>query len=254
MFESSLITAPPVARRAWSLSTAAVVQLLFIGVALLIPLVFIPALPAVVLRRPASPAAPMELIEPPPELRALAPPSGPAAGFSLPRTATRQFTEPRGIPAQIAILFDEPVLDSGYRQQPGSSDFMVPGGIAGPSAGNQIHVAPPAARPAPAKTPPAPEQRVYRVGGAVQSPMLLQEVRPAYPPLARQARIAGTVRLEAVIAKDGMIQSLRLLSGHPLLAPAALDAVRQWRYRPATLNSQPVDVALSIEVTFMLSQ
>ena len=72
-------------------------------------------------------------------------------------------------------------------------------------------------------------------------------------PLARQARIQGLVRLEAVIGEDGAIRELRALSGHPLLVPAALSAVKQWRYRPTLLNGRPVPVITQVEVRFTLS-
>jgi protein TonB len=74
-----------------------------------------------------------------------------------------------------------------------------------------------------------------------------------YPPLARQARIQGTVRLQAIIAKDGTIQSLEVVSGHPLLVQSALDAVRQWRYQPTLLNGEPVEVSTTVDVIFTLS-
>jgi len=77
---------------------------------------------------------------------------------------------------------------------------------------------------------------------------------PVYPPLARQARISGTVRLEAVIALSGVVQSLRVASGHPLLARAALDAVRQWVYQPTLLNGEPVEVLTQIDVNFKLAE
>ena len=78
--------------------------------------------------------------------------------------------------------------------------------------------------------------------------------QPAYPPLARQARVQGTVRVNGVISRDGTVRSLELISGHPLLVNAALAAVRQWLYDPARLNGQPVDVLLVIDVNFTLSQ
>ena len=91
-----------------------------------------------------------------------------------------------------------------------------------------------------------------RVGGDVQAAKLIHQVRPAYPPLAKQARIQGTVRLQAVIARDGSIQNLVLAGGHPLLVPSAMDAVRQWRYRPTTLNGETVEVLTQIDVNFTL--
>ncbi len=78
------------------------------------------------------------------------------------------------------------------------------------------------------------------------------EVAPVYPALARQARISGQVRLEAIIAKNGRIENLQVLSGHPLLVQAALDAVRQWVYRPTLLNGDPVEVVTLIDVNFGL--
>ena len=91
-----------------------------------------------------------------------------------------------------------------------------------------------------------------RVGGQVQPPQLVNKTNPAYPPLARQARIQGTVKLEGVIGKDGTVQELKVVSGHPLLIQAALDAVRNWRYRPTMLNGQPVEVITTIDVNFTL--
>jgi protein TonB len=79
-------------------------------------------------------------------------------------------------------------------------------------------------------------------------------VTPVYPPLARQARIQGTVRFTAVIGKDGTIQNLKLVSGHPLLVPAAGEAVKQWVYKPTLLAGEPVEVLTEIDVNFTLTQ
>ena len=77
-------------------------------------------------------------------------------------------------------------------------------------------------------------------------------MNPVYPPLARQIRVQGAVVMEAVINKEGSIESLRVISGHPLLNQAALDAVKQWRYRPTMLNGEPVEVITTVTVTFSL--
>jgi protein TonB len=82
---------------------------------------------------------------------------------------------------------------------------------------------------------------------------LVHKVLPTYPPLARTARIQGQVVLQAVISKQGVIENLRLLNGHPMLVPAAIDAVRQWRYRPYLLNNEPVEVETQIIVNFSLA-
>jgi protein TonB len=79
---------------------------------------------------------------------------------------------------------------------------------------------------------------------------MISQVRPTYPPLAKQARIQGVVVLEAVIGKDGSIQNLRVITGHPLLIKAAQDAVSQWRYKPTMLNGEPVEVVTTVTVNF----
>jgi protein TonB len=93
-----------------------------------------------------------------------------------------------------------------------------------------------------------------RVGGQVQAANLIKQPKPIYPPLAKQARISGVVRFNALIGKDGTIQNLTLVSGHPLLVPAAQEAVKQWLYKPTLLNGEPVEVATVIDVNFTLNQ
>ena len=92
-----------------------------------------------------------------------------------------------------------------------------------------------------------------RVSSGVAQGLLIHQTKPVYPPLAMQARIQGTVLLQAVVAKDGSVQHLRVVSGHPLLVKAAMDAVKLWRYKPYRLNDQPVEVDTEITVNFTLS-
>jgi protein TonB len=82
---------------------------------------------------------------------------------------------------------------------------------------------------------------------------LVHRVQPEYPTLARQARVQGVVVLRAMISRDGAIENLQVLSGNPLLTPSALNAVRQWRYRPYVLNGEPVEVETEVTVNFILS-
>ena len=82
---------------------------------------------------------------------------------------------------------------------------------------------------------------------------LVYRIQPEYPALARQARVQGTVVLRAVISREGAIENLQVLSGHPLLVKAAMEAVRQWRYRPYVLNGEPVEVETQVTVNFILS-
>jgi TonB family protein len=97
--------------------------------------------------------------------------------------------------------------------------------------------------------PDMPALRI-RQGGAVTAKSLVNKVQPVYPVEARKQGLDGTVRLHAVLARDGSVKSLELVSGHPLLAQSALDAVRQWRYRPTTLNGEAVEVDTVIDVAF----
>jgi len=108
--------------------------------------------------------------------------------------------------------------------------------------------------PRPALPPPPPEVRrgPLKVGSGVMEALLINRVEPRYPPIARVARVSGAVVLSAVIAADGTIQSVHVVSGPPLLMGAALDAVRQWRYKPTLLNGEPVEVQTLITVNFVL--
>jgi protein TonB len=120
------------------------------------------------------------------------------------------------------------------------------GGVIGGVIGGAGSAAPP--------PPPKPTVTRTRVGGAVQAAKLVNKVQPVYPPLARQTRISGTVKLHAIIAKTGQVESLQVISGHPLLVQSALDAVKQWRYQPTLLNGEPVEVDTEIDVIFSLAQ
>jgi protein TonB len=94
-------------------------------------------------------------------------------------------------------------------------------------------------------------QRI-RISQGVTQGMLVHRVQPTYPAIAKAVRIQGNVVLQAVISKNGEIQDLQLVSGHPMLVPAAIEAVKQWRYRPYLLNGQPVEVETTITVIFQL--
>lgn len=91
-----------------------------------------------------------------------------------------------------------------------------------------------------------------RVTQGVSTGLLINKVSPSYPQLARQARIQGTVVLQALIDKNGDVRDLSLVSGHPMLAPAAIEAVKQWKYKPYLLEGQPVAVETQIVVNFQL--
>jgi len=160
-------------------------------------------------------------------------------------------TAPESIPPGIAYV-DEPARPSVALlptvAETGISNLLV-GALSGGS-----EVAMPVAPPPPPLPPPPPIIKADRIrqGGNVQAANLIEQVNPIYPPLARQARIQGVVVMEAVISKEGSIESLRVVTGHPLLNQAALDAVKQWKYRPTLLNGEPVEVITTVTVTFNL--
>jgi protein TonB len=158
---------------------------------------------------------------------------------------------PKTIPKDIAMIKEDEL-------PPPSAGVGVVGGVAGGMAGGQINGvlggiigSVPTAAPPPPPPPKAAMTRI-RVGGNVQAANLIRQVKPIYPALAKQARIQGTVELSAIIGKDGKVQDLKLVHGHPLLVPAALQAVREWEYRPTLLNGEPVEVATTIDVNFTL--
>ena len=91
-----------------------------------------------------------------------------------------------------------------------------------------------------------------RIGGDVQQAKLVKSIPPAYPVLAKRARIEGTVRLQAIISKDGSVQKVEVVSGHAVLAQAAVEAVQQWRYKATELNGEAVEVVTNIDVVFKL--
>ena len=100
--------------------------------------------------------------------------------------------------------------------------------------------------------PPAPGLPV-RIGGEIQSPALLRKVNPAYPDLAVRANVEGVVILEAIVDREGHVESVRVLRSMPLFDRAALDAVRQWQYSPLLLNSKPERFVLTVVLSFRLS-
>ncbi|HEV2350388.1 MAG TPA: TonB family protein [Terriglobia bacterium] len=108
--------------------------------------------------------------------------------------------------------------------------------------------------PPPPVTPHSAKVNRVQIGGRVEEAKLIFHPSPPYPELPKLARIQGTVVLEAIISRDGTIQGLKAISGHPLLIPAALEAVRRWRYQPTLLNGEPVEVVTDITVNFILSE
>lgn len=157
---------------------------------------------------------------------------------------------PTSIPQHIEYVDEPPKPDFVFSSGPAISLLNRSGNRAIETEAPVV--SPPVPPPLPPPPPPIVNASPVRRGGKVQAANLIYEVKPIYPALAKMSRIQGVVVLEAIIGKEGAIDSLRVVSGHPLLTQAALDAVRQWKYRPTLLNSEPVEVITSVTVTFTL--
>jgi len=226
-------------RRGLMTLTSFGLQALALGVLLVLPLLRPMGLPS--LRQLSTPVSLGQPMEEPPSART---PQG--AHNTAPNTAEDiTFRTPSRIPKGVA---------------PDGGDAPPQIGVAGPAISGMGTGDPsgvrnlfesglrpilPAVRPAPNVTP-------IRISHMSEG-NLIYKVQPAYPALARTARIQGAVVLQAVISKQGAIENLKVLTGQPMLVPAAIEAVRQWRYRPYILNDQPVEVETQITVNFSLA-
>ena len=234
-------------RKPWTVAVSFVGQVGLVVLAILVPLVGTDALP----RRfsfvsvPEPPRAPAHhRTQAPTKHTNVAPPQFTPKGLAL----------PAAIPARAAIIEDPdfaPVMGPGVAGGMGSSNGSGNGAIDTLLASRAAPPPPPPPVVRKAAAAPAPPTRI-KLGGVVVKSKLISGPQPAYPPLARQARIEGTVRLEAVISREGTILNLRAISGHPLLIAAALTAVEHWLFRPTSLNGDPVEVATVIDVNFTL--
>jgi protein TonB len=234
-------------RKFFATTTSFIVNCLVVCVMLAVPLMFTEELPKAQLLT--------FLVAPPPP-----PPPPPPAAAAVQRVVRQIETDmlnngalrtPTKIPQKIEMIKEEEAPPP----MPASGGVVggVPGGIPGGQMngviGSVITSSNLAAVP---KFVPVAPQRI-RISAGVTKGMLIHRVEPTYPTLARAARVQGEVLLSAVIDSNGQIQNLQLVSGHPMLVPAAIAAVRQWRYKPYLLNGQPVEVETTITVIFTLS-
>jgi len=224
-------------RRGWTTLTSFGLQAVVIGLLLMIPLLTTVGLPA-----SRSVSTPVGFFRrhsgPPPENT-----GSPRRSFMPVVPYTGRIMAPSRIPPTIART-DGPVTP------PTGPD----GGIyTGPYAGGGPELPLPTigTRIMPTIAAPPTIKREFRQSSMLEG-SLIRRVQPIYPPLARNARIQGSVILEAVIGRDGSMQNLKLISGHPMLVASAIDAVRQWQYRPYILNGEAVEVETRITVNFIL--
>ncbi len=247
MFEQSILQ-PETDKKPWTFAASVLVEVCVVSVSLLIPLVYTERMGLGSIQSSALPSPRPSL--PKPEFE------------SHPKTQSthRRFNflpTQLNIPTKTVVaLIDDPIPTSctdcvaDAIPQVGLDRAI---GIGGP-----VRVEPPPVRaqPKPAEVQKPVDAVVVapvRVSLGAQEAKIIRRVIPTYPALAKQARVQGTVKLLGVISTEGRIEKLQVISGHPLLIQAAVDAVKQWTYRPTLLSGQPVEVMAPIDVNFILS-
>jgi periplasmic protein TonB len=227
-------------RRSWTTLTSFALEALAIGLLLLLPLWKTAGLPAA-----RTVSTPISMGRPAPE-SAVRPHGGTVTNVVPINPDAVRFIQPGRIPKGIASGTDAMFQTAGdvctgvcnvAGLPPGTGDTGMPFSLGGE-------------RPIMPSLPPPPTH-VFRRSSMLEG-SLIRRVQPTYPPLARTARIQGPVVLFAVISKTGAIEDLRLVSGHPMLSKAAIDAVSQWLYHPYILNNEPIEVETQITVNFIL--
>jgi len=161
---------------------------------------------------------------------------------------------PTVIPKQIAEIKEPPLAHDSFGGVVGGVPGGIPGGQLGGVLGGVIGgVLNTAARPVP-PPPTVKPNGPMRVGGHVRQPKVIVQVLPKYPVLARETHVQGQVRIDAVLDEQGNVVEMKIVSGHPLLYQAALDALKQWKYEPTYLNDRPIAVRLIVTINFQLGQ
>jgi periplasmic protein TonB len=190
----------------------------------------------------ASPVAPPPPPPPPP------PKVAPRAPEARPVTtaASNPDAAPIEAPAEIRPEPAFPAYDEIGVE--GGVEGGVAGGSLGGFVGGLVDAPPPPPPPPPPLAPPQP----VRIGGVISAPELLHRVEPIYPDIAVMAKVTGTVILEAVVATDGTVESVKVLRPVKFLEQASIDAVKQWRYKPLILNGVPTPFVLTVTLTFSI--
>lgn len=229
-------------RRGWMTLTSFGLQVAVIGLLLLIPLLSTVGLPSGHVLQP-----PLSWGAPPPPLRTFE--RRHLTNIVRSNLSENVLIAPPSIPPRVQQINEvEPPPQIAYSDNPGVTGGTGDGSREG--VWNTIHESLSHVNPPPV-APPASIKREFRTSTILEG-MLIRKVQPVYPALARSVRIQGPVILDAVISKAGTIEHLQLVSGHPMLVPAALAAVSQWRYRPYILNGEAIEVETRITVNFVL--
>ena len=226
-------------RRGWTTLASFALQTFAIAILLMLPLIYTEGIPKLHLVSMSAPIGP--------------PPGPPPVGVRHAGSNPAQSNLFQGIvvsPPSIPSGIKE-VVDDSTPQGTAPCSICVPGATGTFSSANNVFnsLGNAASMVPPPPKPVAPPPRISHM----MEGNLTYKVQPVYPPLARQARIQGSVFLRAIISRTGTIENLNVISGHPMLVGAAIEAVRQWRYRPYILNDEPVEVETQVTVNFSLS-
>ena len=238
MFEQTFLNTAQDARKPYSMVVSLILQIIVIAVLCVVPLVFTQVLPMMQMKSVLA-----------------APPRPPAPAVKVLTSSTAHFVNSptRAIRISDFISPLRPLTrmpESELEAPPDVASVGVPGGIPDSVLGFGSAPKPPAP-PAPKPKPEAPH--AIRVG-TMSAASIIRMVQPPYPKIARDTHVEGAVEFTATISKEGTIENLALVHGHPLLVNAAREAVLQWRYRPTLLNGDPVEVITDIVVNFRLNQ
>lgn len=220
----------------YTMLLSVVAHVLIVAAVVIVPLMATGAMP-----RPASDDIPFILAAPTPAPPPLPTPPAPATAQA---TVINRDAAPIAEPEEIGDELPPPIVGDVV------ADAVPILGLTG-GFGDSVRVG---RDVAPVPPPPPTPQAPVRVGGSIREPVKLKNVPPVYPQIAIAARVEGLVIIEAVIGTDGIVREARILRGVPLLNQAALDAVKQWRYTPTTLNNVPVPVIMTVTVQFQLQK
>ncbi len=248
MFDQTFVNTQAQTRKSWTVLVSLTGQTLLVGTLMLIPLlhpeVLYPKIDTKIFL-PVRSRAPLQQV---------AAAHAVAASHSI---TPKAFTQPAEIPKGVTQSRNVSIAEA-------PEGFAITGAIPGTGIGtgdgfsNMLQSTlpgPPPPEPKHVETPkPAPPTGPIRVSSGVQDAKLIFGPKPAYPPLARAARVQGTVKIQAIIAADGTIGNLKVMGGPALLINAAVEAVSRWRYQPTLLSGRAVEVITEIDVIFTLGQ
>ncbi len=237
MFEQTFIEVQAGGKKPYTVLFSLLIQVAALAVLIIVPLIYTQVLPQAKLRSVfAAPTPP--------------PPAIPKAPNTTVRTTAARPSFPPFFVKNLIVRSTPPQREVAVGAAPNLGEGVMGGDSYATVPVDAIQVR----SPEPPATPVAREPIVKRVRrGTMEASQLIHKVQPEYPPMAKQIHVQGAVEFTAVISKEGTIENLQLVRGHPILVAAARDAILQWRYKPTILNGEPVEVITNITVNFILN-